>query len=352
MKLKTSKTIYIAILLALGLSLFSVNHANAHDGFAVEFEHAPLFEFDKDHTIMPGDSYTRYINLTNNTGEDLSVNTKAIKGSEIGQLSDILNIVIIKDNNIIYSSTTLTAFFNAGNVPLEPLVAGETAIYYYTISFDAQAGNEYQGNILYFNIDIHAESLAGGRTNSYSSASYGKNSGIILSSSAENNSSAAASSKTAAPILTVLKTASKDKVNSGEKGIEYTIKIENSGNAAANGVSLNDALPAGLIYSENDLDLESLNIGDINPGQAYSLTYKVDIAKDAKEGKYVNIVTVTASNHNPVTAEAKINVVSIKVLGAEFAATGFSIKEFLILIFVLILLIWIVFKIKRKYLKK
>jgi uncharacterized repeat protein (TIGR01451 family) len=349
MKLKILSTIYLAILLSS--FLLPISRVSAANGFVVDFENTPLFKFDETNTIMPGDSYTRYMRLTNNTGENLTVNTKAIKGIEIGHLSDILNIVIKKDDNIIYSSTTLTAFFNIGNVPLAPLAIGETAIYYYTISFDAQAGNEYQRNILNFNIEVHAESIADGSTNSYSSASYGKSSGIILLSSSENNSSADLN-KLAAPILTVVKTVNKDKVNPGEKGIEYTIKINNSGNLTANGVRLNDVLPKGLIYSENDLDITNLNIGDIVPGEPYSLSYKVDVNKDVNEGKYVNTVTVTASNHDPVIAQAELSVVKTKVLGVEFAASGFSIKEFLILVFILIILIFSIYLIKKKHLVK
>jgi hypothetical protein len=59
-------------------------------------------------------------------------------------------------------------------------------------------------------------------------------------------------------------------------------------------------------------------------------------------------VTITADNHFPVEANATIEVVKVSVLGAELAGTGFSVKEFLILVSIFIVLIISGNLIKRK----
>jgi uncharacterized repeat protein (TIGR01451 family) len=136
-----------------------------------------------------------------------------------------------------------------------------------------------------------------------------------------------------APSLVVKKTIAKSEANPGDKDILYTVRITNNGNLTAFGVTLTDVLPDGLSFKDVLSQTRKWTLGDIAPGDTMETNYFVNVDDNAEAGAYTNTVTVTADNHNPVTAQATLTVKAIAVL----AETGFSLVDLIILLAVMIL---------------
>lgn len=130
------------------------------------------------------------------------------------------------------------------------------------------------------------------------------------------------------PVLEIKKAVSKNIVNPGDTGIEYTITVKNTGNMAAYAVEVTDVLPAGLQNANDNNSTMVWKLGDLAAGAEKVINYKVNVAKDAKAGDYKNIATAQATNHEAISASATLKVQNVAVL----AATGFNYYELMLLI--------------------
>jgi uncharacterized repeat protein (TIGR01451 family) len=158
--------------------------------------------------------------------------------------------------------------------------------------------------------------------------------------------------ETGAPNLTIDKIVNTEYVNPGDTGIEYKVIITNSGNMTAFAVSLNDSLPDGLVFAGTEEAFKSWIVGDIEPGASTTVDYLVDVRESALPGVYTNLAVAVASNHDQVSASADLEVRDTTVLGlggGELEPTGFSMKEFIVLVGLLIALAISAAILRKKY---
>lgn len=149
---KLFKTISLSLITVLAAGLMMVPTTQAVEPpLDVEFETDPLF-LNAD--LKPGDSITRWVKVTNHSGETKPVATEAINYPNpvpSDDLSRALNIVIKKGSSELYNSS-LYNFYLAGETFLSNINDGETIQYDFTISFPADKGNEWQTKTTYFDI--------------------------------------------------------------------------------------------------------------------------------------------------------------------------------------------------------
>ncbi|MDD5031791.1 MAG: fibronectin type III domain-containing protein [Patescibacteria group bacterium] len=160
--------IFITSCLILTL-VFSAKQVQAGNIADISFESSPLFG---EINIMPGDSVSKWIKVMNKIEGDLAITTKATNVINDDNLGDQMNLTIKKGDSVIYNDT-MTAFFNAGNINLGTLGAGEAARFDYGVSFKIQAGDDFAGKTMSFDISVTAQSpeSIGGET--YTAASSG-----------------------------------------------------------------------------------------------------------------------------------------------------------------------------------
>src|SRR3990167_5721732 len=108
--------------------------------------------------MLPGDSEERSVDVTNNASVSRPVGVRGVKTSETGNFSNALNIVIMEGVNILYGPVNLNQFFtdSAGpeGIPLTTLSSGDTTTYTFKVTFDENAGNEFQGKEIIFDLII------------------------------------------------------------------------------------------------------------------------------------------------------------------------------------------------------
>ena len=363
MKFKILTTIYFTIF--LGLTLVPVSHVSAGNVINVAFENTPLFS---EANIVPGDSVTRYIRVGNKVNESIAINSAATGVNDPDGLGDMLNIVIKKGSTILYQNT-LSAFFHATNIPLGSLAISENVQYDYTISFNTQAGNNYQEKTLMFDIAVNAQtsdtagngsiflggSYGGGgmlyptyNTDTGSSTNGSNNRRLLHIPSANGSSSPTVAGAEAVPDLAISKQVNVEYANPGQNGIMYHLTITNNGNLTAYGIKLQDVLDPGLVYSDVSGNQRSWEIGDLAPGGAQVINYSVDVPETTLPGLYKNTAMVSADNYPTAIASVSLEVKPIKVLGAEFASSGFNIFEFILLIFILLVLLILIVVIRKR----
>jgi len=116
----------------------------------VVFETEPLF---LEINLLPGDSTSRYVEVTDFTGVDNLVQTEAINEGVCGGpcLADKLYLEIT-DGGTTYFADTLKNFFDAGEVALGTLGANGTAHYDYSVSFLEDTGDAYQETSIGFDL--------------------------------------------------------------------------------------------------------------------------------------------------------------------------------------------------------
>ena len=133
------------------------------------------------------------------------------------------------------------------------------------------------------------------------------------------------------PILNITKSIAKKIAKPGDTDIEYKVIITNTGNLTAFSVSLTDILPLGLSYSNEKINSKTWNLGDIEEGKNKQVSYLVDVDINAKPIIYTNVAKAKASNHKEISAKADLEVKIAKIL----VETGFSVKEFMIILILL-----------------
>jgi uncharacterized repeat protein (TIGR01451 family) len=130
---------------------------------------------------------------------------------------------------------------------------------------------------------------------------------------------ATASTRVDKPNLTVVKTAAKATVNSGEP-ISFSVTVSNTGPGTARDVTLNDPLPGGtgIDWTESPdhpdcsitgttPELLTCSFGDLAPGQTRTVTVSSQTTS-ATSATLSNTATGDADNHPTVTSTATVTV--------------------------------------------
>ncbi|MBU0963960.1 DUF11 domain-containing protein [Patescibacteria group bacterium] len=119
------------------------------------------------------------------------------------------------------------------------------------------------------------------------------------------------------PSLSILKEAAVKIANPNET-LKYTVTVTNDGSAVAYNAVLSDVLPTGLVYAGTATQKQaSWKLGDIVPTESVTIEYEATVLSNALAGKYTNTATVKADDTPEATATADLNVVEVKILGAE-----------------------------------
>ena len=168
--IKINKKITILVVLILGL-LFIENSVSAvTPPLSVEFQNNPLFE---EANFLPGDSVTRWVKVTNNSGQAQRVLAQAINYPNPippGDLCHALMITISQNGVDLYGGSsatgpkTLCDFYQESNpapIYLSNINNNETIQYDFTISFPLDKGNDWQEKTTYFDIVIGFEQEEG-----------------------------------------------------------------------------------------------------------------------------------------------------------------------------------------------
>lgn len=107
--------------------------------------------------MAPGDTEARNVIVTNNALTARPIAIKGIKNSETGTLSNALDLTITQGVNTLYSNT-LSQFFtdslNPDGIPLNNIDPGGSKTYTFTVTFQQDAGNEFQNTNVIFDIII------------------------------------------------------------------------------------------------------------------------------------------------------------------------------------------------------
>lgn len=121
----------------------------------------PIFTVNN---MAPGEMESRTVHVTNGASTNRPVGVRGIKTSETGDLSTVLAMVISENGTDLYggsSSTgprTLTQFFSESAGPdgisLSTLGPGNDTHYTFEVEFDENAGNEFQGKSVVFDLKI------------------------------------------------------------------------------------------------------------------------------------------------------------------------------------------------------
>ncbi len=134
------------------------------------------------------------------------------------------------------------------------------------------------------------------------------------------------------PKLVITKKVDKAFANPGNT-VTYTVVVENTGNAVAINVQVQDLLPAGFTFTDKTTT-KVFKVGDLAPGQKHDVKYDVVISKDMPAGTYKNFAVAWADNHPNVTVSAPLEVRVPKVLGAEILpTTGNNLLEIVFIAF-------------------
>jgi uncharacterized repeat protein (TIGR01451 family) len=148
--IKMKNLVYSLAVMSVMAVFGAVNNAQAVSFLTIQFENTPLFS---EANIVPGYSVTRWVKVTNTDSISHEIATKADAVSDADHFGDKLNLVIKEGATVIYSNT-LTHFFAQSEVFLSNLAADANTQYDYTISFNTEADNAYQGKSLGFDIVV------------------------------------------------------------------------------------------------------------------------------------------------------------------------------------------------------
>ena len=172
---KIFKTILISLVVIFGGLFLIVDLVQAENSpLEVEFEKTPLFE---EANFLPGDSVTRWVKVTNNSGQSQNIATEAINWPGFPNpedvperdLSQVLEITIReKEGSDLYGGSsptgkkTLFDFYSDGEIYLSNISANNAKEYEFEISFPSEKGNKWQGATTTFDILIGFQGTEGG----------------------------------------------------------------------------------------------------------------------------------------------------------------------------------------------
>lgn len=114
--------------------------------------------------IMPGDTESRTVHVTNGASTNRPVGVRGVKTSETGDLPTVLSMIISENGTDLYGGTsptgpkTLAQFFQDSSgpegIPLSMLGPGNDTYYTFEVEFDENAGNDFQGKSVVFDLKI------------------------------------------------------------------------------------------------------------------------------------------------------------------------------------------------------
>jgi hypothetical protein len=169
---KMNKRLLILISIIFGAILLISGSAYANSGVVFEFESEPLFN---EANFLPGNGVTKWVKVTNNSGESQPIATEAINWSGFPNSGDIpsddlsraLDIVIrIKSGSDLYggsgSPKTLYDFYGNGETHLSNVNDGAVVEYEFEIFFPQDKENEWQEETTSFDILVGIQGQEGG----------------------------------------------------------------------------------------------------------------------------------------------------------------------------------------------
>lgn len=120
-----------------------------------ESNQSPLFN---EGNFLPGDSVSRWLKVSNYSGEDQEVGIKVTGNSSncptaAGTLSDVLQLTIKENSNELYKDS-FSNFYSAGELYLSRIENGATNVYEFSAVFLPEAGDNYQGCVTQFNFQV------------------------------------------------------------------------------------------------------------------------------------------------------------------------------------------------------
>ena len=119
---------------------------------------APDFTIFMEPDMKPCDRLERSISISNLKSLSRPITIRGSKTSEEKNFSQVLEIKIFKDGNLIYGPKTLKQFFleskSISGVSLGTLAGNSTSTYKLRVEFPCSAGNEYQQAKLVFSLKI------------------------------------------------------------------------------------------------------------------------------------------------------------------------------------------------------
>src|SRR3990172_4636874 len=114
--------------------------------------------------MLPADTESRSAEVTNNGSDPRDVKVKAVVQSETGNISTALSIIISEGATDLYGGSSptgpkhLSDFFTDSadpkGIPLSTVNGGDSTTYTFKVTFDAEAGNEFQGKEVVFDLII------------------------------------------------------------------------------------------------------------------------------------------------------------------------------------------------------
>ena len=173
---------YIKVIFLVLIALFlPLKGIFAQNGILVQFSPDPLFNAAN---FLPGDSLTGQIRVDNNTGQQVSIYMWTKNVIDNGHLGNVLSLIITKNGTQLYHNH-LANLFSENSVLLSSIDAGTQALYQIVLSFDSEAGNEYQNKSLQFDFNIGIESQdqgsgGGGDGGSSTTITVGSGGGVFL----------------------------------------------------------------------------------------------------------------------------------------------------------------------------
>lgn len=165
---KVIKTILIISIAIFGASFLLVNSAQAQNILDIQFQNEPNPLFQQTN-FLPGDSTSGWVKVTNISTETQKIGVEIINkylcSENCLSLSDVLNLSITEEGSEIpLLEGSLTTFYKSGEKPLSDLAPNASTTYYFSITFNPEAGNNYQESEAKFDIKIGAfgkESIGG-----------------------------------------------------------------------------------------------------------------------------------------------------------------------------------------------
>ena len=132
----------------------------APDDLTIEFETAPLFN---EANFLPGLEVSRWAKVKNNTSDTRPMVVETINENDPDGLADVFEIGIYESGIQRYGTTTLAAFFAAGEISLSNIPGGGTERQYdFLVRFVSSADNSYQEKSLGFDLLIGFKGDEGG----------------------------------------------------------------------------------------------------------------------------------------------------------------------------------------------
>ena len=140
----------ILIMLGIILGVGALSNVVYAAGLNVEFEKSPLFE---EGNFVPGNTTTKWIKIGNTSGSTQKIIVEAINKNDPDNFSEKLKLIIKEGENTIFENT-LKTFFGQGETYLSDLVNNGNTQYDFSIVFNTEANDDWQGKTLGFDIVI------------------------------------------------------------------------------------------------------------------------------------------------------------------------------------------------------